>query len=34
MSEDPKDPRMSGRIAMVALLVCFALVVVMILIAG
>ncbi|SMY06820.1 hypothetical protein LOM8899_00950 [Flavimaricola marinus] len=34
MSQDPKDPRMSGRIAMVALLVCFALVAVMVVIAG
>lgn len=34
MSEDPKDPRMSGRIATIALLVCFALVAVMVLIAG
>ena len=24
MSEDPKDPRMTGKVAMVALLVCFA----------
>lgn len=34
MSEDPKDPRMSGKVATVALLVCFALVLVMVLIAG
>lgn len=34
MSEDPKDPRMSGRIATVALLIGFVLVVVMVLIAG
>lgn len=34
MSREPKDPRMSGRVALVALAVCFALVAVMVLIAG
>ena len=34
MSEDPKDPRMSGRIATVALVVMFAMVALMIWIAG
>jgi hypothetical protein len=32
--QEPKDPKMSGRIAMVALLVAFALVALMIWIAG
>ena len=34
MSEDPKDPRMSGRVATVALLVMFAFVGLMIWIGG
>ena len=29
MTDDPKDPKMSGRIAMIALLVAFALVALM-----
>lgn len=32
--QDPNDPKMSGRVAMVALLVLFALVAVMVWIAG
>lgn len=32
--QEPKDPKMSGRVAMVALLVMFALVAVMVWIAG
>lgn len=32
--EDPKDPKMSGRVAMVALLVAFALVALMVWVAG
>lgn len=32
--EEPKDPKMSGRIAMIALLVAFAVVAMMIWIAG
>lgn len=32
--EDPKDPKMSGRVAMIALLVMFALVGLMIWVAG
>ena len=34
MTEPPKDPKMSGRVAMVALLVMFAFVAVMVWIAG
>ena len=34
MSQDPSDPKMSGRVATVVLLVLFALVVVMVWIAG
>lgn len=34
MTEPPKDPKMSGRVAMIALLVMFAFVGVMIWIAG
>jgi hypothetical protein len=31
---DPKDPKMSGRVASIALIVCFALVGLMIFVAG
>ncbi len=32
--EDPKDPKMSGRVAMIALLVMFGMVAVMVWVAG
>ncbi len=34
MSDDPKDPKMSGRIAMIALLVMFGLVVLLVWVGG
>ena len=34
MSEDPKHPKMSGRVAMVALLVLFAVAAIMVWVAG
>ncbi len=34
MSEDPKDPKMSGRVATVALLVLFAIAALMVWVAG
>lgn len=34
MSDDPKDPKMSGRVAMVALLVLFAIAALMVWVAG
>ncbi len=34
MAEDPKDPKMSGRVAMVALLVMFAIAAIMVWVAG
>jgi hypothetical protein len=32
--EDPKDPKMSGRVAMMALLIMFAMVAIMVWVAG
>ncbi len=34
MNDDPKDPKMSGRVAMVALLVLFAIAALMVWVAG